>query len=829
MSGCEVMSTSPERSTRRKRTNTTGAVEQKRVREHPAPQSSIINIITNHNTGNSFLGTNVAFYPSSSPSPPISPTLSPPASPPPSQRESTPQQPNPNVSLTAILSQQHQLEQQQQAQFVGMYRIGQTLGTGSFGKVKLGKNMWTGDQVAIKSVPMGRRDYRLDREIEILKLLDHPNIVRLYDIIEANNKIHLIMEYVSGGELFDYIVQKRRLREEEARRYFREMISALEYCHGNLVAHRDLKLENILLTDDGHIKIADFGFSTAIRPGALLHSFCGSPMYSAPELFLGKDYLGPPVDIWALGTILFAMVCGYLPFGRWKDDMRTLVRKVCSAEFEIPNWVSKPCQKLINLMMQPNVSNRICIEEIRKDPWVNQDCSHPPPCLLPRRPALKESKLNPQILHQLSSLGYGSVGAIKEKLLATEERSQIVAIYYLLQEQQQLVDISLEVPELDEADLSPSPPSSPQSVSTSTASLVAVSLTASAPIPVPSKLQTIVEEEDESPSQRQRPEIPRAPQSPVASPPGSHLGSPVASPVASPLASPTTSPSPSPPRTRLSSNNSKKESASTPSSPSSFGFRWRPRRGSQIHAREKVERPPPDPQPHTSREFSRGDSSSGPISYKPSAKINTPTKLHSSDLVGSSTGPPAMPSTSSSGSSTPTRRRFSFGRNSGVKVVSKVTGDGGNSGSLRSYTASMFNVDTSSSKSPEEIAQLIQSALESQKPLLRYKVSSNGFEFKCTVARGSKIVTSPTATSEVIEEETAAGEAPISSASFGSASPSPATFEKVKGNRNGEGSFVIQVCMINKLGLYGVRCTHFSGDRWFMRDICREILTSLNL
>ncbi|KAI4813328.1 hypothetical protein KUCAC02_024660 [Chaenocephalus aceratus] len=183
---------------------------------------------------------------------------------------------------------------------VGNYRLLKTIGKGNFAKVKLARHVLTGRE--------------LFREVRIMKLLNHPNIVKLFEVIETEKTLYLVMEYASGGEVFDYLVAHGRMKEKEARAKFRQIVSAVQYCHQRRIVHRDLKAENLLLDADMNIKIADFGFSNEFTVGSKLDTFCGSPPYAAPELFQGKKYDGPEVDVWSLGVILYTLVSGSLPF-----------------------------------------------------------------------------------------------------------------------------------------------------------------------------------------------------------------------------------------------------------------------------------------------------------------------------------------------------------------------------------------------------------------------------------------------------------------------------------------------------------------------------------
>lgn len=175
---------------------------------------------------------------------------------------------------------------------IGKYRLIKTIGKGNFAKVKLAKHVPTGREVAIKIIDKTQLNpsslQKLFREVRIMKVLDHPNIVKLFEVMETDRTLYLVIEYASGGEVFDYLVAHGRMKEKEARAKFRQIVSAVQYCHQKRIVHRDLKAENLLLDGDMNIKIADFGFSNEFVPGMKLDTFCGSPPYAAPELFQGK-------------------------------------------------------------------------------------------------------------------------------------------------------------------------------------------------------------------------------------------------------------------------------------------------------------------------------------------------------------------------------------------------------------------------------------------------------------------------------------------------------------------------------------------------------------
>uniref|UniRef100_A0A915NXA5 Protein kinase domain-containing protein n=1 Tax=Meloidogyne floridensis TaxID=298350 RepID=A0A915NXA5_9BILA len=202
-----------------------------------------------------------------------------------------------------------------------------------------------------------------------MKQLDHPNIVKLYQVIENETTLYLVMEYASGGELFDYLVAHGRMKEKEARAKFRQIVSAVQYLHSKNVIHRDLKAENLLLDSAMNIKIADFGFSNTFSPGNKLDTFCGSPPYAAPELFQGKKYDGPEVDVWSLGVILYTLVSGSLPFDG--QNLKELRERVLRGKYRVPFYLSTDCENLVKKFLVLNPARRGTLETIMRDKWMN--------------------------------------------------------------------------------------------------------------------------------------------------------------------------------------------------------------------------------------------------------------------------------------------------------------------------------------------------------------------------------------------------------------------------------------------------------------------------
>lgn len=261
------------------------------------------------------------------------------------------------------------------------YDLDRTIGTGGFGKVKLATHVLTGEKVAIKimdKTKLGKDLPRVKLEISALKSLSHTNICKLYQVIETESHCYVVMEYCSGGELFDHIVEKSRLSEMESRMFFRQIISAVSYLHENGYAHRDLKPENVLLDKEQNLKIIDFGLCAKPQGGmdSLLLTSCGSPTYAAPELIQGVKYHGSEVDIWSMGVILYALLCGCLPFE--SDNIDELFRKILRGKYIEPGWLSSGSKRLLRRMLCVDPLKRIRINELINDPWIKLGFGCPP-------------------------------------------------------------------------------------------------------------------------------------------------------------------------------------------------------------------------------------------------------------------------------------------------------------------------------------------------------------------------------------------------------------------------------------------------------------------
>ncbi|TXG60761.1 hypothetical protein EZV62_012124 [Acer yangbiense] len=256
----------------------------------------------------------------------------------------------------------------------GKYELGRMLGHGTFAKVYHGKNLQTGRHVAMKVVgkekviKVGMME-QIKREISVMKMVKHRNIVELHEVMASKSKIYFAMELVRGGELFNKIA-KGRLREDLARLYFQQLISAVDFCHSRGVYHRDLKPENLLLDEDGNLKVTDFGlsaFSEHLKQDGLLHTTCGTPAYVAPEVIGKKGYDGAKADLWSCGVILYVLLAGFLPFQ--DDNIVAMYRKIYRGDFKCPPWFSTEARRLVTKLLDPNPSTRINIAKIMDSSW----------------------------------------------------------------------------------------------------------------------------------------------------------------------------------------------------------------------------------------------------------------------------------------------------------------------------------------------------------------------------------------------------------------------------------------------------------------------------
>ncbi|XP_076591593.1 serine/threonine-protein kinase BRSK2-like isoform X10 [Chaetodon auriga] len=325
------------------------------------------------------------------------------------------------------------------ANYVGPYRLEKTLGKGQTGLVKLGIHCVTCQKVAIKIVNREKLSesvlMKVEREIAILKLIEHPHVLKLHDVYENKKYLYLVLEHVSGGELFDYLVKKGRLTPKEARKFFRQIISALDFCHSHSICHRDLKPENLLLDEKNNIRIADFGMASLQVGDSLLETSCGSPHYACPEVIRGEKYDGRKADAWSCGVILFALLVGALPFD--DDNLRNLLEKVKLGVFHMPHFIPPDCQNLLRGMIEVDATKRLTLEQIQKHTWYLAGKNEPEPEQpVPRKVAIRTlaaaEEIDPDVLESMHSLGCFRDKDKLTKDLLSEDDNQEKMIYFLL-------------------------------------------------------------------------------------------------------------------------------------------------------------------------------------------------------------------------------------------------------------------------------------------------------------------------------------------------------------------------------------------------------------
>ena len=316
---------------------------------------------------------------------------------------------------------------------LGPFTLGEKLGEGTFGVVRLGIHSKTGEKVAVKILDknkiLEKKDrISIEREIKILKFLHHENIIQLYSSIQTKSSIFLIMEYAPGKELFDYISKKRRLSEFESSNFYLQVLSGINYLSKNNICHRDIKPENLLLNSSKNkIKIADFGLSIMYKNGELLKTACGSPSYASPEMLKGEKYDGLMSDIWSSGIVLYAMICGFLPFE--DDNNDKLYEKILIGKFEIPPFVSDNAKDLIRRILVVNPNHRLKINQIIKHPWFKQFNDK---ISLNNGLSLKELiiPIDEEIVQQMIEFGYKPED-IRKNILSNRH-NHATTVYYLL-------------------------------------------------------------------------------------------------------------------------------------------------------------------------------------------------------------------------------------------------------------------------------------------------------------------------------------------------------------------------------------------------------------
>ncbi|PPQ65043.1 hypothetical protein CVT26_015739 [Gymnopilus dilepis] len=337
---------------------------------------------------------------------------------------------------------------------LGDYTLSKTLGAGSMGKVKLATHNITGEKLAVKILPRvypqpppqangssandpaarqankdASKEIRTLREAALSMLLYHPYICGMREMIVHQHHYYMVFEYVNGGQMLDYIISHGRLRERVARKFARQIGSALEYCHLNNVVHRDLKIENILISQTGNIKIIDFGLSNLYDPQSHLSTFCGSLYFAAPELLNARVYTGPEVDVWSFGVVLYVLVCGKVPFD--DQSMPALHAKIKRGLVEYPVWLSSECKHLLSRMLVTNPANRASLQEVMSHPWMVRGFSGPPAIHMVHREPLRPDELDRQVIRGMTGFEFGTEDEIERKLVQIlESEAYVRAVQY---------------------------------------------------------------------------------------------------------------------------------------------------------------------------------------------------------------------------------------------------------------------------------------------------------------------------------------------------------------------------------------------------------------
>ncbi|KAG5437352.1 hypothetical protein PCANB_000782 [Pneumocystis canis] len=332
-----------------------------------------------------------------------------------------------------------------QRKTIGDWQLGKTLGSGSMGKVKVVTHCITNEIAAVKIIPRPlshhshlmtnnsqdhAKEIRTIREIAISSLLQHPYICALRDVKIQPNHYYVFFEYINGGQMLDYIISHGKLKEKQARKFARQIGSALDYCHRNSIVHRDLKIENILISKDGDIKIIDFGLSNLYSPHSQLSTFCGSLYFAAPELLNAKAYIGPEIDIWSFGVVLYVLVCGKVPFD--DQNMPALHAKIKRGYVEYPSWLTAECKQLLSRMLVTTPSQRATLSEILNHPWMIRGYDCPPDNYLPPRFPIT-FPLDMEVIRGMTGFEFGNEQAILTKLnniLESEGYRKLIKAYY---------------------------------------------------------------------------------------------------------------------------------------------------------------------------------------------------------------------------------------------------------------------------------------------------------------------------------------------------------------------------------------------------------------
>ncbi|KAG1876307.1 hypothetical protein F4604DRAFT_692460 [Suillus subluteus] len=342
--------------------------------------------------------------------------------------------------------------------YIGQWIIGECVGKGASGRVRIAKHRRTGQLAAVKILPLQpvvnsraslatqqakseKQRLGIDREIIMMKLMNHPNILRIYDVFEGEKELYLVLEYVEGGELFDFLVNRGRLPPIEALSFFKQIVYGLNYAHTFSIIHRDLKPENILIHSlkPPLIKLADWGMAAFAPPALQLETSCGSPHYASPEIVNGLKYRGNATDIWSCGVILFALLTGRLPFD--DKNVRILLSKVKAGKYDVPAYIDPQAKDLLTRMLVVDVNRRITIPEIMAHPWFNKPTPGivyvPAPSVVELAlPLPSAARIDPDLLESLRVIWgrHGDIEMIKADLLSSPGEGTLAkAFYFLLQ------------------------------------------------------------------------------------------------------------------------------------------------------------------------------------------------------------------------------------------------------------------------------------------------------------------------------------------------------------------------------------------------------------
>ncbi|TDL15777.1 Pkinase-domain-containing protein [Rickenella mellea] len=309
---------------------------------------------------------------------------------------------------------------------LGDYKIGKALHAGGTGDVKLAHHKSTGEKVIIKihqrnalsddnsSQQLTAKEIRTRREMSLATLLHHPNICATREVTLHHSHYYMVFEYVEGGNLLEYIIEHGRLRERVARKIARQIGSALEYCHRNNVVHRDLKIENILISKSGVIKISDFGLANLYNPDSHLSTFCGSSYFAAPELLNSQVYMGPEIDVWSFGVILYTLVCGRVPFDA--ENMLALQAKIKDVRVTYPRWLSTECNHLLQRIFVASPPQRASLKDVLSHKWMLRGFSSPPCHHLAHREPLHVNELDRSVFCFMGGFGFGSEEEIETRM-----------------------------------------------------------------------------------------------------------------------------------------------------------------------------------------------------------------------------------------------------------------------------------------------------------------------------------------------------------------------------------------------------------------------------